>query len=218
MNFFGHAVISRRIGPAALAGTSGYALGAMLPDFASMCGGRLEGVAEPEVAAGVALHHRTDDAFHHHPTVVGLMRELHERLLGAGCGVGPARAGSHIGVELLLDGVLVDDPASRALYVEALERPPPALTWREARHEVSFQILRERLRGVGAPEDLREPSAVTKRLVHVLSRRPRLAATARDAAILGDVLAAYRARVAVAAEAVLRGVLAGLAEPSSTAP
>jgi acyl carrier protein phosphodiesterase len=223
MNYFGHAVISRRfhgvVGepPGAVsehAGTAGYALGAMLPDFASMCGGRIEGSSDPQIAAGIELHHRTDAVFHHLPPVLALMRELEERLRTAGCRRGPTRAVSHLGVELLLDGVFVDEATDRQLYLDAVTRAGQAaetLRWREAEHAGRFATLLARLDHHGVPDDLRHSSSVTERLLRILGRRPLLAPQGADASIIETELASYHPRVTVAAATVLRGVLAALA-------
>ncbi len=218
MNFFGHAVISRRCAahPAGALhiGGAAHALGAMLPDFAAMCGGRLEVPDELPLAAGVELHHRTDAVFHHQRHVLELMAELHERLRRAGCGRGPARAGSHIGVELLLDGVLLDDRASCELYLGAIAHPAAGVRWREPADAHRFDYLRQRLLAAGLPEDLRRPQAATMRLVRVLSRRPLLAPSAGDAALLGSGLEAIAPRVERLAAVIVREVVAGLEAPA----
>jgi hypothetical protein len=219
MNYFGHAVVSRQVGdsrhPDAVdsghVGSAGYALGAMLPDFASMCGSRIDRADAPALAAGIDLHHRTDAVFHQLPAVVALMRELHQRLCHAGCGRGPARAVSHIGVELLLDGVLVEDAECRRLYLEAIDHSGAAVIWRDEHGRDRFATLQQRLRHYGVPDDLRRPGAVTERLLRILAPRPLLAPTASDASIIGAEIAAYQSRVVVAAATVLRGVYAGLA-------
>ena len=109
MNFFGHAAVATW-----QAAAPGRTLGAMLPDFATMSGARLSTTTpspDAEVASGIDLHHKTDGVFHQLPVVLGLMRELDERLAHGGCARGPRRAVAHIGVELLLDGVLVEELA-----------------------------------------------------------------------------------------------------------
>lgn len=217
VNFFGHAVVSRWCAahPAGgeYVGGAAHALGAMLPDFASMCGGTLATPTEEPLAAGVALHHRTDAVFHHHRHVLELMGELHERLLRAGCGRGPARAGSHIGIELLLDGVLLDDGASCALYREAIAHSPEGVRWREAADEQRFAGLRERLLAVGVPLDLRRPRAAALRLVRTLARRPRLAPGPGEAALLESGLEAMAPRVERLASLIVREVVAGVGTP-----
>lgn len=205
---------------AALVAPAGYALGAMLPDFASMCGGRLalaEPSTDPAVAAGIALHHRTDAVFHHLPQVLALMRELEERLTTAGASRGATRAVSHLGVELLLDGVLVDEAADRQLYLDAVAHSGVGTQWREPEHAERFAELQARLRHHGVPDDLRRASSVTERLLRIISRRPLLAPRGADASLIAEAIAAVQPRVTVAAEAVMRGVMAGLVNEANGA-
>src|SRR2546428_3982578 len=133
MDFFGHAAVAswRDGGPAVV-------LGAMLPDFATMCRARLDTPTDAEIAVGVELHHATDAAFHQLPVVTGLMRELDDRLARGGCARGPRRAVAHIGTELLLDGVLVDDAAYRASYEVGFVYDPSAVRWRDPEGDERF--------------------------------------------------------------------------------
>ncbi|HEX3763549.1 MAG TPA: hypothetical protein VHW23_32860 [Kofleriaceae bacterium] len=210
MNYFGHAAVASWSGAAGAAADAAMALGAMLPDFCGMCGARIEAADEPAVAAGIALHHATDAAFHPLPVVTGLMRELGERLARGGCSRGPRRATSHIGVELLLDGVLVSEPGYRAAYLAGLDHQP-ALRWRDADGEPRFAALLERLRARGVPDDLRQPEAIAVRVQRVLAHRPLLAPSPGDAAVIRDALIAFQPRVEVAAETILRALRAALA-------
>ena len=114
------------------------------------------------IAAGVALHHATDGAFHELPAVTGLMRELDDRLAAAGCARGPRRAVAHIGVELLLDGVLVDDRVvSRRLprRDRLRRRRRVAATARDASRCCASACAR-----YGVPDDLRAADAIAARL------------------------------------------------------
>lgn len=203
MNFFGHAAVASwsSAPPAAV-------LGAMLPDFATMIGSRLAEAADAEVARGVDLHHATDAAFHTLPAVTGLMRELDAQL--AGCARGPRRAVAHIGVELLLDGVLAREPAYRAAYLAGIAYEPD-VQWRDDDGARRFPALLARLRARGVPDDLASPEAVTTRLGHILAPRPRLAATADDLRIIRGALIAFQPRLEVAAETVMRALSAKLA-------
>ena len=205
MNFFGHAAIARDSAP-------GVVLGAMLPDFATMCGGRIERADDADVAAGIDLHHATDAVFHQLPAVVGLMHELDDRLLAASCARGPRRATAHIGVELLLDGILVDEPAYRAAYLAGLACDP-ALTWRDADAAPRFTALLGRLRGFGVPDDLRRPDAITHRIQRILAPRPLLAPSPDDLRAIRGALVEFQPRVEVASETILRGVRAGVTPP-----
>ncbi|NVB81391.1 MAG: hypothetical protein HOV81_23545 [Kofleriaceae bacterium] len=212
MNFFGHAVVASWSNP-----TSGSVLGAMLPDFATMSGTRLaaEGGSDPEIERGIALHHATDAAFHHLPPVLALMRELDAKLDAAGCARGPRRAVAHIGVELLLDGVLVAEPTYREHYLAGIAHDPSAIAWREDGDAARFAVLLSRLRAHGVPEDLARPEAIAHRLHRMLSHRPLLAPNAADLAAIRTCLVDYKPRVDVAAETVLRVLRAAL---TSAAP
>ena len=205
VNFFGHAAVASW--SSAEAGT---ALGAMLPDFESMAGARVASTEDAAVAAGIALHHATDAAFHRLPAVLALMRELDERLAAHGCARGPRRAASHVGVELLLDGVLVGEPAYRGAYARALLHDA-AVTWRAPDGGPRFARLLDRLRAHGVPDDLRRPDAITQRLARILAPRPLLAPSADDLRAIRAALAEHAPRVEVAAETVLRGTRAALA-------
>lgn len=204
MNFFGHAAV------ASWNGGPGVVLGAMLPDFAMMCGGRLAEPSDAEIARGIALHHATDAAFHRSPPVVALMRELGDRLDRAGCARGPRRAAAHIGVELLLDGVLVDNAEYRAAYVAGLAYPTQVGTegirWRELTDTDRFAALIARVRAHGVPDDLRRPEAIVVRLHRMLAHRPLLAPSAHDLAAIKAALVEYQPRVVVAADTVMRAL------------
>jgi hypothetical protein len=191
----------------------------MLPDFATMCGSRIVAADDAEVAGGIALHHTTDAAFHQLPVVLGLMRELDGHLASGGCARGPRRAVAHIGMELLLDGALLDEPAYRAAYLRGLSHDPgpgpgpgPALHWRDPDAAPRFAMLLTRLRARGIPEDLRSPDAITTRLQHILAGRPLLAASSDDLRAIRSALIAFKPRLEVAADTVMRGVRAALGE------
>ena len=209
MNFFGHAAVATWQDPA----PPGRVLGAMLPDFATMSGARLSTTApspDADIASGIDLHHATDAVFHRAPVVLGLMRELDERLAAGGCARGPRRAVAHIGVELLLDGVLVDNATYRDAYVAALAHSPDGIAWREPDDPPQFARLLTRLRTYGAPLDLQRPDAIAQRLHRMLSHRPLLAPSASDLVAIKTALVDYKHRVEVAADTVLRAVRAGL--------
>lgn len=181
----------------------------MLPDFATMCGGRIASAGEDSVSDGIALHHTTDAAFHQLPVVTALMRELDEHLHHGRCARGPRRATAHIGVELLLDGVLVGEPAYRAAYLGGLAHDP-VLQWRDPGDAPRFALLLDRLRARGVPDDLRLPEAITARLHRILAHRPLLAPSPDDLRAIHDALVIFQPRVEVAADTVMRAMRAAL--------
>ncbi len=80
----------------------------MLPDLAAIARVRVSR-PEGELGAGVAFHHACDGAFHESAWFRATNRALRDALVDAGVDSGPARACSHAGVEMLLDGRLVAD-------------------------------------------------------------------------------------------------------------
>lgn len=154
--------------------------GAALPDFAAM--GRFRLARRPLdrwLALGVEAHHRTDDAFHHHPWFTDHSGRLRAGLETLGLGRGPARAIGHVGIELLLDGELIERrPAlqrttdsvlsladNRNLGVYEIVPPEQQAGWRE--HLARIADWR-------VAHDHHHPAMVAERLYRVLSRRPRL--------------------------------------------
>jgi hypothetical protein len=194
LNFFGHAVAASWRGD-----STRFALGAMLPDFASMLGARIEAVDEPEVSGGIAWHHLTDAAFHRLEAFRRWSRELTRRLAAAGASRGSSLAAGHVGVELLLDGVLVEREADlEPLYLGALDEIAAVdgrIRWRAA-PAIGLDELAARLlsRG-GLPLGYRDAAVVADRVIRVLARRPRLAMPVEQAPMLAAALTGLRAEL-----------------------
>ncbi len=182
-----------------------FVLGAMLPDFASMCGVRMRGVvvSDEGVAAGVGCHHRADAAFHDSAHFLALCRQAREALYEAGVRRPTAMAAAHVGVELLLDGCWLEQPEVDAAYLAALDAslrlPIDAIAWDLPAHAERFARLCVHLKQTGSARAYRDPEQVGRRLVQILGRRPRLAPAEGDHARL--VQWAHRARPRVAAVA-----------------
>jgi hypothetical protein len=175
VNFFGHAVVASWEGKA-----PGLVLGAMLPDFASMSGTRLAEIDHPELSAGLALHHRTDRVFHGASHFVALCREARRALVARGLDRGHAQAVAHLGVELLLDGWLVEQRQAREAYAAALRcgrhrELGRHIHWLDQEGRQRWRKLRRRLEAHGPPEDYRNPALVASRIERILRPRPRLA-------------------------------------------
>jgi len=169
LNFFGHAVVAswsdRR---------AGHLLGSMLPDFEAMVGVPLLEVRDPDMQRGIALHHRTDGAFHRTPSFLASSSDALHALSEAGVRRGTARAVAHIGTEMFLDGWLVRERSHIDDYLSALELDTNALLdWRDQGH--AFSKLQARLGVWGAPREYAEPAFVFARLSDALRHRPALA-------------------------------------------
>lgn len=207
MNFLAHASVALRIDPGADPKT---VLGAMLPDFASMSRARLALAADPAVSDGIALHLATDDVFHGAPEFLALYTRGIDALEALGVGRGAARAVAHVGTELLLDGLLLGDPALDAAYLEAVALPiaPLGLSFRSGAER--FEALFARLTEHGLPEDYRSPERVALRLEQILARRPRLALAPGDRARIVPFLEETRERLDARLPALLDEVDAGL--------
>lgn len=173
--------------------------GAMVPDFASMVRSRVRKVHDARVAAGVALHHRTDDVFHRAPVFVALCTDGAAALEARGLGRGSARAVAHVGTELLLDGWLTRREQAAGAYLAALQAADePVVRTVELHHEDGCERLHwllDRLRTHGVPWRYDEPAFVGERLAQALGTRPRLELSAADRETLRPWLTEWRERV-----------------------
>ncbi len=180
------------------------ALGAMLPDLASMAGARPLRIRRGDVERGIELHHETDAAFHALPAFAALCSETTKALRGRRIERGPARAAAHVGVELALDGLLLDDARAASLYLSALRDDPAAesIVWESGGDRFAELVIRLRRRGL--PAGYRDPAELTTAVRRALSRRPRLALSEAATLSLSAEMPAICARVARAAPALLR--------------
>jgi hypothetical protein len=171
VNLFGHSVVARaeRADPC-------LALGAMLPDLTRMCGLRLARAGHAALEEGVRLHHRTDRAFHSAPSFGALLGAGARELRARGVVHGRALAAAHVGVELLLDGVLLDEEPSAAHYLDALRAAPDLIGSLELRGPsgpVRLRALVLRMLAQGPPRDYLDPGGVAVRVLRALGARPR---------------------------------------------
>lgn len=194
VNFFGHAVVACRVSD-----EPAFLLGAMAPDLLPLCGAVANGETSPEVAAGEAHHHAVDAVFHAGPTFTGLTAWAARALVERGLSRGGARGAAHVGIELLLDGVLAVDARARQAYqrslVEAEGARSPFL-WRDEPSRRRWSELVHRLRTGTIPDAYRDPAFVAARVVGALRHRPRLALSRDDEPALRAFLPALAIRVA----------------------
>ncbi len=195
-------------------------LGSALPDVAGMGrfrlarGGGAHGCEAAALSSGIRLHHRTDDVFHGHRWFVARQAEVHDDLTAAGFSRGPALACAHVGVELLLDGALLDDgPTAEVIgatfaAIDELREPLGALV--EPASEADWQTHLTRFTGGAVVEGLDDPAEVARRLERILARRPRLAFAPRQLPHLVDVLARRLPAVADGAHTLVADLAARL--------
>jgi hypothetical protein len=164
-------------------------LGAVLPDLESLLGQRLESArSRPGIAAGIAVHRATDAAFHADLRFTTGSIALTRALLARGVGRGPSRAVGHAGWELLLDGLLVDDPEVTAGFARAIAvlaevaRDEPAATDR-----LEWFARRQGDQPIWAA--YADPAMVADRLHRQLSTRPRLSFPTEQRTTVAEELA-----------------------------
>jgi len=170
VNLYGHAVVAGWVDT-----DPRFVLGAMLPDLGKLAGHRRLVADAPEAIAGVAWHHRTDDAFHGSATFTTLCRAAHDELEAEGLPRGAAMAVAHVALELLFDGVLLADPRGRAAYLGALGSDPRGLALVDAAALADVRDVMARMHRYGLPLHYREPQTVARRVVAIVASRPRLA-------------------------------------------
>lgn len=207
MNFFGHAAVAcwRSKEP-------GFVLGAMLPDFWGMTRTRPLELGSGELARGVAFHHATDSVFHVAPTFVELSRNARKSLSSLGLARGSALAVAHIGVEIVLDGILAREAAARDAYLGALEAKEllADVRWRFPEEAQRVFELLAVLRTRSASPDHGSPEVVAWRVERALASRPRLALRAGDARLVATWAEQVLPEVTRKSDELLDQVRAGL--------
>ena len=174
MNLVGHVAVA--LGPGSTP-TTEFLVGCMLPDLAAIARVR---VSRPtgELGGGVAYHHACDGVFHESEWFRTTNRAVRDALVGAGISSGPARACSHAGVEMLLDGRLVTDvtiDAHARAVLDALRTDAPALA--PLAPEDQRDVWVERLQQIGTsldPARYADTRFVAERLQRMTSGRRRI--------------------------------------------
>ncbi|MEM9564360.1 MAG: hypothetical protein AAGA93_17180 [Actinomycetota bacterium] len=195
MNFAGHVEVARDGSLVRGDNEARFHLGAVLPDLAAM--GRFRLLArpdDPDITAGIDIHHRTDDAFHRHRWFRDTSGAVVRRLDRAGVPRGAARAVGHVGIELLLDGHLLRQPGGLGPAVDAaieaagdaVEELVPLVDEGQRGH---WRHHLEQVAVWSVPDDYHRPDAVAARLERILRRRPRLALPPEAIATVAEALA-----------------------------
>ena len=212
MNLVGH--LSVALDSDSAPPSTAFLIGCMLPDLAAIARVR---IARPggELGRGVAFHHECDAVFHESAWFRVTNAALRDALLDAGVDTGAARACSHAGVEMLLDGRLVKDATvdtHARLVFGAVSASADALG--PLAPDAQRAVWTERLEMIGTsldPARYQDPEFVAERLQRMTAGRRRIelrteqvaavAATLRDTQpaigdVAFDVVASVRGAVA----------------------
>jgi hypothetical protein len=214
VNLVGHVAVA--LEPDAPPPSTDFLVGCMLPDLAAIARVR---VTRPtgELGAGVAFHHSCDEVFHESDWFRRTNRTLRDALLAAGVDSGPARACSHAGVEMLLDGRLVADDsvdAQARVALDAVSAGAPelgALAPDDAR-----DVWLERLQMIGSsldPGRYRDARFVAERLHRMTMGRRRIELPAEHVDTVTATLRAFQPEIAGAAPQVVAQVRRAVPNP-----
>ena len=200
MNFFGHALVAQRNEATRGAIRPEFVLGSMLPDFASMLRTRPPEASHDALRAGLAFHHRTDDAFHGSHSFLEFSRQASSFLSERGLARGSARAVAHVGVELLLDAAFAREVAANEAYLSAVEcglttQVSSRIHWLTGDVESNFQHLCHSLRQRGPYRAEVPPELVAERLRNILADRPRLAMDDAGQSVVRDWVVSVRSSI-----------------------
>ena len=209
MNFVGHIVVADR---AAGGASTAHLLGSAAPDLARMARLPVAETGSDDFRAGVAAHHRTDAAFHDLPWFRRHNRALVGELTARGVRRGPARGAAHVLVELLLDGALLADADHAATFAPAwaalvaADDDARAMVPAEG-HEQWLDFLDQLTRRLD-PSAYADAGYAADRTAGTLARRPRLAMSDDEHAVLRTVATDVQPTIVESADDVLASVVA----------
>jgi hypothetical protein len=211
VNLVGHVAVA--LGSDAPAPTVEFLVGCMLPDLAAIARVR---VARPvgDLGRGVEFHHACDAVFHESEWFRGSNRELRDALLHAGVDSGAARACSHAGVEMLLDGGLVAQTqvAEQAhATLDAIDGDADELGGLAPAESRDLWV--ERLHLIGReldPARYADAWFVAERLHRMTAGRRRIELRAEHVELVASALVECQPTIAAAAPGVVREVRQGV--------
>ncbi len=212
LNFVAHIVVAARLQDCP---TTRYLLGAAAPDLARMARVPVATNGTQDLLAGVAAHHWTDAAFHESAWFRAHNRSLVAELGDRGVRRGPARGAGPVLVELLLDGALLAEERHAATFAgpwAALGRADAdALAMVPPDHHPRWVGLLGQLTDRLEPARYAEAAYAADRTAGTLGRRPRLAMTDHEQAVLREVALEVQPRIGADAGAVVDEVVGALA-------
>lgn len=205
MNLVGHVAVA--LAPDSPPPSTDFLVGCMLPDLAAIARVR---VARPagDLGGGVQFHHACDAVFHESAWFRATNGAVRDALVDAGVAPGPARACSHAGVEMLLDGQLVADEAvdtHARVVLGALTTGAAALA--PLAPDDARAAWVERLRMIGSsldPARYADVRFVAERLQRMTSGRRRIELRADAVDTVADALRTFQPSIAEAAPDVVQ--------------
>ena len=202
VNYFAHAWIASRVRPEAR-----FIWGAILPDLAGFLRIRLPDQPDPEVAEGMALHHACDAIFHALPGFRERKLAGIRTLRALGLGRGPARAASHVGIEIVLDAALAAAcPRTLEHFADALGASE-RLVCSTPEDFRAIQQMAQRLSEFEPAADLGAADQVAESVRRTLEHRPALALQPGDLAPLADWLRGTELELTADAESLAHETL-----------
>ncbi len=209
MNYFGHAALCHldrdestsrhpEVEANRIDERAPFVLGAMLPDLCAMAGLRCARSRDERVNAGIDFHMETDAVFHETRMFIEHNRRVCASLRELGVGRGPARACAHIGVEMLIDAVLVESERHLGQYTSALRWGASQLSVLGSTEFGRGWSLPTKLRLKGMLAHLADRGAsvfeptfdrLSARFAGALAHRPRLAPNEAELSTIASFLA-----------------------------
>jgi hypothetical protein len=172
-----------------------------------MAGARIErSLLSPALEEGVALHHRSDKAFHALEAFHTGSAQIRESLLEAGVPTGPARAVGHAGYELLLDGCLLTRAGVEADFSQVLAGAPDVSGAVSSAEPGRFGELVAAMRDDRWWLGYKDPQMVARGLHRRLQARRLLRFSEGDLPAIAVVLTAARPAVDAAADDLIGAV------------
>jgi hypothetical protein len=207
MNLVGHVAVA--LTPDRADPPSEFLIGCMLPDLAAIVRVRMVR-PDGDLGLGVEFHHACDVVFHESAWFRETNRDVRDALLAAGVTTGAARACSHAGTEMLLDGALVTEPRVGACVQRTLDAVAAdaeslaSLAPAEAR-----AVVARRLHLVGSsldPRRYRDAGFVADRLHRMTAGRRRIEVQAHEVAAVATTLTGFEPAIHAAAPEIVAAV------------
>lgn len=215
MNFVAHACLAAEDAPGWAEDL--FVFGAMLPDLASIAGLHPPTRGPAALLDGLSHHRRVDVSWHRTAGFHRLVEQGRVRLRAIAVPRGPRRAATHLGVELLLDGILVERPGVHDRVLRALRAgqrtlgqlfPPSGPEIRWMRTAVSH------VEEGGLLADYARPFRVAHRVARILRSRRRFRLESAWEEALGAWLGELRPSLQDEADELLEETREGLVRRS----